>query len=461
MVCTGRWESTTIYKQFFPAWPASTGGLRAFPAPNRVRTCPSARPVPRRGVIQAFGLFCQMDGVPMKRNKKILKGIGIVLILLFTSSIAFAGYILIAHDQRFALPVPTGPYHVGRVEYVWIDDNRIDSLSDTASGKRELLIWIWYPTSESTPTPPAPYLPATWVKTYNDAQTIERFTERDFSSIQTNAIENVPIAGSESGYPVIIMQPALGLIPADYSVYAENLASHGYIVVGINQTYTSYLVVFPDGHVVWQSEKSSLPATADAAGLDEFANRIGEVWTNDAIFAMNMLQNINFDNVNIFHNKLDLAHIGLFGHSFGGATAVSVCKIDARCKAGADLDGALFSDQAEGKLPVPFMFMQNGASVKIGNSMYQAYSTSDSSAYYLSIEGTKHYNYSDFPLRLLLPANIKFTKAGFIGSISPERGLEITNAYLVAFFDQYLKNIGSDLMQNPSSTYPEVQFEWH
>jgi hypothetical protein len=37
--------------------------------------------------------------VPMKIIKKILKGIGIVLILLFLSIIAFAGYLLIAHNQ--------------------------------------------------------------------------------------------------------------------------------------------------------------------------------------------------------------------------------------------------------------------------------------------------------------------------------------------------------------------------
>lgn len=165
------------------------------------------------------------------------------------------------------------------------------------------------------------------------------------------------------------------------------------------------------------------------------------------------------DSTNIFYNKLDLAHIGLFGHSFGGATAASVCKIDSRCKAGADLDGALFSYHAEGTLSIPFMFIQNGASDKNSNSMYQAYSTSNSAAYYLSIQGTNHYNFSDFPLRLLLPAQIKYTNAGYIGSISPERGLEITNTYLVAFFNRYLRNIESDLLQNPSPAYPEVQFE--
>jgi predicted dienelactone hydrolase len=400
-----------------------------------------------------------MEAVSMKIARKILKITGIVLMVLFGSSLAFAGYLLIAHHQPLVLPVPAGPLPVGRTETVWIDADRMDPLADTGSAKRELLVWIWYPISGSAQAPAAPYLPAAWARTFNDAQTIEKYTERDYGSIRTNALENAPLAGSQGSYPVIIMQPGLGMVPADYSVIAENLASHGYIVVGIHPTYTSYLVVFPDGHIAWQSEKGSIPAGADADGIDAFANRIGEVWTEDAIFVMDMLQDMNADEANIFHDRLDLAHMGLFGHSFGGATAVSVCKMDPRCTAGADLDGALFSDQAEGTLAVPFMFIQNGASDRTSNTMYRAYSTSSSPSWYLSIDGTQHLNFSDFPLRLLLPAQIKFTRAGVIGTISPQRGLEITNAYLVAFFDRYLKNIESDLLQDPSPAFPEVLFE--
>jgi hypothetical protein len=50
---------------------------------------------------------------------------------------------------------------------------------------------------------------------------------------------------------------------------------------------------------------------------------------------------------------------------------------------------------------------------------------------------------------------------GYIGSIRPERGEQIANAYLVAFFDRYLKNVDSELLQGPSALYPEVQFEKH
>ena len=107
------------------------------------------------------------------------------------------------------------------------------------------------------------------------------------------------------------------------------------------------------------------------------------------------------------------------------------------------------------------MFLAEDACGKNCDSMYQAYSTSNSTAYYLTIKGTKYFNYSALPLCLLPSTRIKFNKAGYIGSISPERGLEISNANLVAFFDRYFKNIESDLLQGSPSTYPEVRFEKH
>ena len=38
-----------------------------------------------------------------------------------------------------------------------------------------------------------------------------------------------------------------------------------------------------------------------------------------------------------FAGRLDLAHIGMFGHSLGGATAASTMRVDPRIDAGADL----------------------------------------------------------------------------------------------------------------------------
>ncbi len=242
------------------------------------------------------------------------------------------------------------------------------------------------------------------------------------------------------------MQPGMGPVPADYTALAENLASHGYVVFGINPTYTSNLIVFPDGRVVTRTDQGAIPDSASAGEVDADAARIGKVWSDDAIFAMDRLQNLNADPASPFYSRLDLAHIGLFGHSFGGATAAIVCKVDSRCKAGADLDGTLFPYQAAGTLRTPFLFLAEDACGKDCATMQANYSASQAATYYLSIQGTRHFNFSDLPLRLLPPADLLFRAAGYIGPIPAERGLEITNAYLVAFFDKYLKGMDSSLL---------------
>jgi hypothetical protein len=132
---------------------------------------------------------------------------------------------------------------------------------------------------------------------------------------------------------------------------------------------------------------------------------------------------------------------------------------DARCQAGADLDGTLFSYQSNGILHKPLMFMTEEACGKNCETMHQAYFASGSAGYYLSISGTRHFNFSDLPLRLSPLARMLFRGLGLIGPIQPDRGLAVSNAYLVAFFDQYLKGANSDLLQGPSLAYPEVQLE--
>jgi len=79
----------------------------------------------------------------------------------------------------------------------------------------------------------------------------------------------------------------------DYTVLAENLASHGYIVVGINPTYTSNLIAFPDGRITHRSPQGTIPDSAGSAAADQIGNRILEVWTQDVVFVMDQLETLN------------------------------------------------------------------------------------------------------------------------------------------------------------------------
>ena len=69
------------------------------------------------------------------------------------------------------------------------------------------------------------------------------------------------------------------------------------------------------------------------------------------------LQTLDGSPASPFYRRLNLDQIGLWGHSFGGATAAAICEQDARCKAGVDMDGTPVSSTQKSPLPRPFMFI--------------------------------------------------------------------------------------------------------
>jgi hypothetical protein len=64
-----------------------------------------------------------------------------------------------------------------------------------------------------------------------------------------------------------------------------------------------------------------------------------------------------------------------------------------------------------------------------------------------------HFNFSDAPLIFPRTFGRVPTMLGSIGV----RGLSLINAYTLAFFEQYLKDHPSPLLQNAISAYPEIR----
>jgi hypothetical protein len=171
---------------------------------------------------------------------------------------------------------------------------------------------------------------------------------------------------------------------------------------------------------------------------------------------MNQMVDLSQNKVSMFYEMMDIHKIGIFGHSFGGATALNVCLKDSRCIAGADIDGSPFGNVTGQSETKPFLYITHDYLKHCGIScslIQQLYNNADAPAYLLSIKGTNHLNYSDASLQYAFPLD----SSGNFGSIDKIRALSISNAYLVGFFDKYLKGRGSPLLLN-ASKYPEVTF---
>lgn len=392
--------------------------------------------------------------------KRLVRILLILLLMLVFVLVACVAFVEIRRNQALMLPAPTGSSAVGRMEYDWTDQSRNDLLAPRAGMKRELVVWAWYPAVRVSGAQPAPYLPTKWGQ-LSDQQHgfLGQQLIQSSDSIQTHSFDRAPLAPAAARYPVLIFEPGLGNIPMQYTTLLEDLASQGYIIFAITPTYSSDVVVFPDGRVAEATPAGQLPDTN--TNLQAAGNQLMTVWAQDVIFVMNQLDRLNTAPGNMFSGRLDLARLGVFGHSFGGATAAQVCHLDARCKAGIDIDGDLFGDVVQAGLNKPFMVIQSdpgtcsNASCRSFQREVQAIlrTVPRGASYHIDVKNTEHFNFSDYAV-YFSPARA----LGLLGSIDGARGLQITRTYVRAFFDMYLNNTPSQLLRGPASAYPEVQF---
>ena len=281
------------------------------------------------------------------------------------------------------------------------------------------------------------------------------------ASIHAHAFANAPVSGEETTYPVLIFEPGLGPTVSDYTTLLEDLASHGYIIVGANPTYSASAVVFADGRIVEQSASGNIPDNASVPETKQIADRLVQIWADDMIFAMNQARRLNADPQSLLAGRMDLTHIGVFGHSFGGAAAAEVCHLDVRCQAGADLDGYPYGDVVQSGLPQPFLFVWSTGNDSNDAHYQQAVQDIDAiysrleTGYQVTVRGARHFNFTDYAVEFS-PVLKLF---GVLGPIDGERGLQISRAYVLAFFDATLKDGNPSRLQGLSADFPEVTFE--
>ena len=140
-------------------------------------------------------------------------------------------------------------------------------------------------------------------------------------------------------YPVIIFSHGLFSLRDMYTVFTEELASHGYIVVSIDHTYLNAITVFPDGHSIDSEPLLSSMFTLPFKEQSNFVARaIGE-YQSDMRFVLDQLNSMNRNSACTFFNRLDINNIGILGHSAGGMAALEMCRSDDRCKAAINMDG--------------------------------------------------------------------------------------------------------------------------
>ncbi len=294
-----------------------------------------------------------------------------------------------------------------------------------------------------------------------------QFFTRDMALVHGHSTSDPALSPEQRSYPVVIMRAGGAAFTTDYTTLAEDLASHGYIVVGFDAPYRTLLVVLPDNRVVTRPPQYD-PENLPPDEADRLIDRLLPAWTSDTEFVVNQLQNLNAnDSSGRFRDRLDMQRLGMFGHSFGGATALQFCHDDSRCKAGIDIDGAPYGSVVHDSLKQPFMFIlsdhrgeiSDPRSRQIHANIQSIYSHLSNERVLITIRDAHHFSFTDQALlksHYLVKLLAAF--AGF-GKLDPRRGLAITMSCLEAFFDVHLKGAPSSLLTSVFNQYPEVQIE--
>ncbi len=384
--------------------------------------------------------------------------------------LAFVGCVVLAsdatalwilHARLVELPDPTGPFAVGRLEYAWIDHTRRETLGGAGGSDRAVSAWIWYP-SVSTGRPAAPYLPPPWLAArQGDFSILTPFTQ-DLSTVRAHAVADAPLAPGAQAYPVILLLPGLGPIAGDYTTIAEDLASHGYVVVGLTPPYSASVAILPDGHVARATTAGGVPDNATPEESKQILDRLIAIWAADVSFALDQLTRLDAaEPPGSFAGQLDLGAVGIIGHSFGGATAAQVCAADRRCRVGVDLDGYPYGTVINTGLTRPFLFTWSEPDDPADPGWQQALgdmrtltAASAGNVLQLSIRGARHFDFTD----LATLYNPLLRAEGLFGTIDGRRALAITTAYTRAFLDRTLRDTAVPLLDGPHSAYPEVRF---
>jgi dienelactone hydrolase len=344
-------------------------------------------------------------------------------------------------------------------------------LAPVPGTKRELLVWIWYPSTPGQSAAADDYLPAPLRAEVERAlgALLGGFLTRDLSKVHPHSIRNADLSPGQGSYPVVIMRAGASAEVWNYSTLAEDLASHGYVVVGFDAPYRTSVVVFPDGRTMRRTPENNpeLCEGQEQAQQARCVNRVLTAWIADSGFVLDRLEWLNSADAtgSKFKGHLDMTRVGVFGHSFGGATALQFCHDDSRCRAVIDVDGAPHGRVIQTGIDRPIMFLLSDHSQEpdtetsqIKANIQSIYDRSPTdSRLLITIRGANHFTFSDDGA--LLKSHLIRGVFRALGKlrIDGDRQLAITSYCVRIFFDKYTKRETVSPAEFSSPPYPEIQ----
>jgi predicted dienelactone hydrolase len=410
-----------------------------------------------------------MAAMLIRNVKGFVKALGALGLVALAALIVLLAALWVDHWRSTPLPTPTGSYRVGRVTYVWTDETRINPYAPIASTRQDLAAWIWYPAAPTPSTTKSEYLPVYWIRAleHHEGFILAKLLSKDLTRVQEHSWSDAQVSSEQPMFPVVILRAGGGALSSDYTTLAEDLASHGYIVVSFDAPYRTVITAFPDGRVAIRTAGGDFDTAPSSPNTQHLATQLISAWIADTKFVLDQLQQLNAnDPTGRFKGKFDLQKVGIAGHSLGGATAAQFCHDDPRCKAGIDIDGMPFGTVIQDGLRQPFFFLMSDHSKEQSGPESQTVERNiqsiedgvpEGKRWGMTITGANHFTFSD-QMFVKSPVLMSFLRRiGVMGPLEKRRGIAITSACVHTFFDVYLKGAAAEEMNGLPNLYPELK----
>ncbi|GAA2206386.1 alpha/beta hydrolase [Nonomuraea monospora] len=336
------------------------------------------------------------------------------------------------------LPAPTGEHAVGTTVLHLTDTSRPDPWNLDADA-RQLKVTLWYPT-EQRDGRRAPYMSPKESQLMVKRLRSAAVPDDTLSKTGTNAVADAEPAGR--GLPLVVLSPGFTKPVSTLTSLAEDLASRGYVVAGVDHPYESYATTLADGTV---AECLACDSDADPG----FGPGVVGGRAADVSFVLDRLP-AKWDGAGV----LDRGKIAMVGQSIGGASSVASMLADPRIRAGIDMDGTTYARIPKSGLSRPFLFLGTPQHVPGGRdlSWERDWKLLTGWKRWIVLTGAEHQSFTDGPL---LQGALGVTPVS--GTLSGERAAELTRTYVAAFLDRHLKGLRQPILDEPSPRYPEAK----
>jgi dienelactone hydrolase len=350
----------------------------------------------------------------------------------------------------WAFPVPVFPEPSGRFAVgTWVvqstDSGRPETFTADPHDRRTVVIQLWYPAQKS----PAGAQRAQYLgRTEREARTVSSALVRQVGlpgflvdgvpRAHTHSVFEAPVAGGRERFPIVLFSPGSGGVRTQNTAWAEELASHGYVVVGLDHPYDSAAVVLADGRTIHtRTESTGDRDKDDALAIDWTAVRAA-----DLSFVLTQLELLDRGEIaGPLTGRLNTRRAAVTGHSMGGAAALQAARQDRRFDAVIDLDGYPHGP-ASPSLHQPTLALTQavtpGTDPDYMPRLAKSLKANTATSFRLTIPGAAHLTFMDGPLYLPPVPSI-------VGSLGRAGSPHVVAATALAFLETTLRDKPGDL----------------